>query len=284
MVFLQSCGPAPAEAAVDAQQPEGGSAASAWQTAPPAAAVAAAAAAADGAAASTTTHPAAAARGAAGSSSTAAQASVAKVSEEDEAMQMAAADLRMAQLLVAVGKDLEMHTAAKATGGAEGSSSRRRGSRRGKLTAEDDAVASSSSSASSSYVQELRTEVRTRHTQKPFTPRMRWASLQSSYLEPTQEGTWNPPTGLVLSRTPSFQVCLAPLKLERHYFSSNSHDIAPRLANRLAKEFAGLAASLPLTVSSTAVPCAQRLHVFLPVELLGRKQSATTPFICIARS
>jgi len=42
-------------------------------------------------------------------------------------------------------------------------------------------------------------------------------------------------------------VCLAPLKLERHYFASNSQDVAPRLANRLAKEFAGLSSSLPMT-------------------------------------
>jgi hypothetical protein len=43
------------------------------------------------------------------------------------------------------------------------------------------------------------------------------------------------------------QVCVAPLKLERHHYHASHHDIAPRLANRLAKEFAGLAASLPLT-------------------------------------
>lgn len=49
-------------------------------------------------------------------------------------------------------------------------------------------------------------------------------------------------------------MCLAPLELERHFFrSALTRSIDPRLANRLAKEFAALAASLPLTVSSIAV-------------------------------
>ena len=41
-------------------------------------------------------------------------------------------------------------------------------------------------------------------------------------------------------------MCVAPVALERHHYRTKVTVTDPRLTNRLAKEFAGLASSLPL--------------------------------------